>query len=158
MADRSRAAATHRRTTSLFGESEVPLISRKAARSRVEVELIDAELEMIWLTEVDEGEDHGNEEGLDALCDIEQFGEMEDSIEDAGDLWGMSEEEAQLGAASPARSSDMPQGRGPGVDGGGAIGPGGSASSGSASAPPGGEAEGVQNRSHRGSLDSEFRK
>ena len=71
VADRSRAAATHRRATSLFGESEVPLISRKAARSRVEVEIIDVELEMIWLTEVDEGEDHGNEEGLNALCDIE---------------------------------------------------------------------------------------
>ena len=70
MADRSRVAATHRRATSLFGESEVPLISRKAARSRVEVEIIDDELDMIWLTEVDEGEDHGNEEGLDALCDI----------------------------------------------------------------------------------------
>ena len=52
MADRSRAAATHRRTTSLFGESEVPLISRKAARSRVEVEIIDAELEMIWLADL----------------------------------------------------------------------------------------------------------
>ena len=71
MVDRSRVAATHRRATSLFGESEVPLISRKAARSRVEVEIIDVEFDMIWLTEVDEGEDHGNEEGLDALCDIE---------------------------------------------------------------------------------------
>ena len=52
VADRSRVAATHRRTTSLFGESEVPLISRKAARSRVEVDIIDAELDMSWLADL----------------------------------------------------------------------------------------------------------